>query len=269
MARVSNGMITAVNILTVVIALSAVGFSLWFHVKQESPCQKVLKTPILVVGAALLVVSLAGLVGSCCRVSFFMWFYLFVLFLLIVGLIVFTVFTIIVTNKGIGQALSRKGIGNHRLGDYSRWLQKYVINAENWNEIKSCLVDVKLCQRIAGGKAKDFYAHLLPPVLVHAFSLVCTHALTFFMIVSCRKLKGYHVYVPLMVDDLLLMTFRTKESGCCKPPNYCGFEFQNATYWIMPTTGPATPDRIARHGATPRQSCASIARRARRPSWTT
>ncbi|KAL0441983.1 UNVERIFIED_CONTAM: Tetraspanin-8 [Sesamum radiatum] len=196
MARVSNGMITAVNILTVVIALSAVGFSLWFHVKQESPCQKVLKTPILVVGAALLVVSLAGLVGSCCRVSFFMWFYLFVLFLLIVGLIVFTVFTIIVTNKGIGQALSRKGIGNHRLGDYSRWLQKYVINAENWNEIKSCLVDVKLCQRIAGGKAKDFYAHLLPPVL----------------------------------------------SGCCKPPNYCGFEFQNATYWIMPTTGPATPD---------------------------
>ncbi|KAL0355185.1 UNVERIFIED_CONTAM: Tetraspanin-8 [Sesamum radiatum] len=196
MARVSNGMITAINILTVVVALSAVGFSIWFHVKQESPCQKVLKTPILAVGIALLVVSLAGLVGSCCRVSCFMWFYLFVLFLLIVGLIVFTVFTIVVTNKGIGQALSRKGIGNHRLGDYSRWLQKYVINAENWNQIKSCSVDVKLCQRIPGGKPKDFYTHLLPPIL----------------------------------------------SGCCKPPNYCGFQFQNATFWIMPTTGPAAPD---------------------------
>lgn len=32
------------------------------------------------------------------------------------------------------------------------------------------------------------------------------------------------------------------QSGCCKPPSYCGFEFVNATYWTMPKTGQAVTD---------------------------
>ncbi|KAL7099029.1 hypothetical protein ACP275_09G056500 [Erythranthe tilingii] len=165
MARVSNGMIAALNILTLVMAISAIGYSLWFNVKPESPCQKVVKTPLLVVGGALMVVSLAGLVGSCCRISLLLWMYLFVLFLLILCLICFTIFTIIVTNKGVGIALSRRGVGDHRLGDYSGWLQKYVINAQNWDEIKRCLVDVKLCADIHAGKVEDFYKHNVSPIL--------------------------------------------------------------------------------------------------------
>ncbi|MCE3050681.1 hypothetical protein HAX54_047879 [Datura stramonium] len=27
------------------------------------------------------------------------------------------------------------------------------------------------------------------------------------------------------------------QSGCCKPPSYCNFQFQNATSWIVPKTG--------------------------------
>ncbi|KAL3640514.1 hypothetical protein CASFOL_015482 [Castilleja foliolosa] len=196
MARVSNGMITCLNVITILIAFSAIGFSLWFHVKSESPCQRVLKTPLLVVGGVLLVVSLAGLVGSCCRVTLLLWLYLFVLFVLILGLIAFTVFAIIVTNRGVGQAISRQGIGEHRLGDYSKWLQKYVINEKNWEEIKSCLVGVNLCGAIQSGKDEEFYQHKMTPIL----------------------------------------------SGCCKPPNYCGFQFKNATYWTIPKAGPAEPE---------------------------
>ncbi|PIN10792.1 hypothetical protein CDL12_16613 [Handroanthus impetiginosus] len=32
------------------------------------------------------------------------------------------------------------------------------------------------------------------------------------------------------------------QSGCCKPPSYCGLQFQNATTWTMPEKGPASPD---------------------------
>ncbi|KAF9625785.1 hypothetical protein IFM89_027117 [Coptis chinensis] len=32
------------------------------------------------------------------------------------------------------------------------------------------------------------------------------------------------------------------ESGCCKPPTYCGFTFKNATFWEVPKSGPAAPD---------------------------
>lgn len=33
------------------------------------------------------------------------------------------------------------------------------------------------------------------------------------------------------------------QSGCCKPPAYCGFQSKNATYWIAPKTGPAVSDQ--------------------------
>ncbi|KAL3529361.1 hypothetical protein ACH5RR_008683 [Cinchona calisaya] len=202
MARASNIIITILNLLTLALAILAIGFSVWlqFHHGGSSLCQKVLQKPLLYVGLGLFVVSLLGLIGSCCRLSFFMWTYLALLFVMIVGLICFTVFTIIVTNKGVGKALSNKGVNDHRFGDYSGWLKKYVVNAEKWEEVKSCLVDIQFCQHIAAGKHPEFYQKGLSPV----------------------------------------------QSGCCKPPTYCGFQFQNATYWIMPKTGPAVPDSDCR-----------------------
>nr|XP_018626051.1 tetraspanin-8-like [Nicotiana tomentosiformis] len=121
----------------------------WLHFNGSvTLCQKVFQKPLLILGISLLVVSVLGLVGSCCRVTFFLWIYLFLLFLLIVGLLCFSVFAILVTNKNVSRALSGRGYMEAKFGDYSHWLQKYVVNAENWEEIKSCLVDTKFCQRL-------------------------------------------------------------------------------------------------------------------------
>ncbi|CAA2973627.1 tetraspanin-8-like [Olea europaea subsp. europaea] len=198
MVRVSNGIITLINVLTFVISLTAIGLSLWFGLNSHTHCHKILQKPLLFVGLALSIVSLLGLFGSCSRLSSFMWIYLIILFLLIVGLVAFTFFTIVVTNKHVGKALSEKRIGEHRLGDYSRWLQTYVINAENWDEIKNCLVDVNLCRHLTANKGEE----------------------EFFM------------------RNLSLI-----QSGCCQPPAYCGFQSQNATYWIVPKTGLAVPNQ--------------------------
>ncbi|XP_057951451.1 tetraspanin-8 [Malania oleifera] len=199
MVRVSNTVTAIFNCCTLVISVLALGGSFWIHAHGGSECQKVLQTPLMILGLFLFVVSLFGIIGSCCRVSFIMWIYLLVLFLLIVGLFCFTVFLIAVTNKGVGNFISGKGYREYRLGDYSHWLQKYVINAQNWEEIKSCLIDAQVCPRLAvaaGQKAPAFYTLNMSPT----------------------------------------------QSGCCKPPTYCGFKFKNATYWEVPKEGPAVGD---------------------------
>ncbi|CAI0394160.1 unnamed protein product [Linum tenue] len=69
------------------------------------------------------------------------------MFLLIVLLFCFTIFAFVVTNKGAGQVLSGRGYKEYKLGDYSNWLQKRVTSGKNWNKIRSCLVDGKVCSK--------------------------------------------------------------------------------------------------------------------------
>ncbi|KAE8665325.1 Tetraspanin-9 [Hibiscus syriacus] len=112
-----------------------------------------------------MLVSLAGLIGACCRVTWLLWLYLVVMSLLIVLGIVFTIFAFAVTNKGAGQALSERGYKEYRLGDYSDWLQKRVTDRKNWNKINSCLADSKVCtdfhDKYLNTSLTEFYqAHL-------------------------------------------------------------------------------------------------------------
>nr|GMD35739.1 tetraspanin-8-like [Ipomoea batatas] len=158
MVRLSNPIITTLNILTLLISLVAIAFATWLHLNSgATPCARGLQRPVLVLGASLLAVSLVGLAGSWRRVSALLWAYLALLFVFILGMVCFTMFTIVVTNKSVGKALSGKGYNEARLGDYSHWLQKYVVNAENWDGIKSCLVEIDFCRNLAEDRGPRFY----------------------------------------------------------------------------------------------------------------
>ncbi|KAK7856682.1 tetraspanin-8 [Quercus suber] len=77
------------------------------------------------------------------------------MFLLIVLLFVFTIFVFAITNKGAGGALLNRGYKEYRLGDNSNWLQKRVTNTKNWNNIKSCLQNSKVCTTFADKYVND------------------------------------------------------------------------------------------------------------------
>ena len=108
-------------------------------------CERFLYKPLILVGFFLMFVSLTGFIEACCCVPGLLWVYLVFMFLLILAGFVFTIFAFVVTNKGVGRMLSGKGYKEYRLGDYSNWLQKRVNNDGNWNKIKSCLAESKIC----------------------------------------------------------------------------------------------------------------------------
>ncbi|XP_068652518.1 tetraspanin-8-like [Aristolochia californica] len=166
MFRVSNNLVGILNFVTFVLSIPILGGGIWLSTRASTDCEKFLEKPIIALGVFLLVVSLAGLIGACCRVSWLLWFYLLVMFLLIVLLFCFTIFAFVVTNKGAGEAVSGRGYKEYRLGDYSNWLQNRVNNNKDWRRIRSCLQDSKVCKSLEDDNLPQavFFSKNLSPI---------------------------------------------------------------------------------------------------------
>ncbi|KAG5563812.1 hypothetical protein RHGRI_000118 [Rhododendron griersonianum] len=191
MVRFSNNLVGLLNFITFLLSIPILGAGIWLSRQSSTECEKFLQGPAIALGLFLMVVSLAGLVGACCRVSWLLWFYLLVMFLLIVLLFCFTIFAFAVTNKGAGEVVSGKGYKQYRLGDYSNWLQKRVSSTKNWNKIRSCLIDGKVCKSLVDdGVSNNITAEQF----------------------SQEKLS------PI-------------QSGCCIPPDDCSFTYISPTNW--------------------------------------
>ncbi|XWS60368.1 hypothetical protein CRYUN_Cryun07bG0030200 [Craigia yunnanensis] len=171
MVRVTNCIVGFVNSLLLLLGLVSLSFGVYFVVHGSSHCEKVLTNPLLILGGFLVVVSLLGLIGSLCKNTFFMFIYLTVMFFLILGLIGFTVFVFLVTNHVAGKVFSERDliIKEHKTADFSNWLQNHFVNDKNWNQIKSCLIDAKVCNSVGNNndvnfKALVFFKNTLPAI---------------------------------------------------------------------------------------------------------
>ena len=173
MVRISNNILTILNTISFLLSIPIVVVGVWLSHQGATECEHYLEKVFLATGIFLMIISLAGMIGACCRVSWLLWLYLFVMLGLIVLLVFSTVFTLVVINKGGGQSLSDKAYKEYRLEDYSVWLQKRVNNNdENWRRIKSCLQYSKVCERMgtdeaSTGRADDlFYSKRLSAIQV-------------------------------------------------------------------------------------------------------
>ncbi|KAL9687445.1 hypothetical protein QQ045_031847 [Rhodiola kirilowii] len=149
MGRVSNNLLGILNFITLLLSIPIIATGIWLAHKGSSDCDKFLQKPIIALGVFLLVVSLAGFIGACFRISCLLWAYLFIMFVLIVLIFCFTIFAFVVTNPGAGKAVSGRGYKEYRLGDYSNWLQKRVGSEKYWKKIKSCLIEGEACKSMA------------------------------------------------------------------------------------------------------------------------
>ncbi|KAG2263039.1 hypothetical protein Bca52824_070118 [Brassica carinata] len=161
MVECSNNLVGILNFFTFLLSVPILSAGIWLGKNAATECERFLDKPIVVLGIFLMFVSIAGLVGACCRVSCLLWLYLFAMFLLILLGFCFTIFAFVVTNRGAGEVLSDRGYKEYRVGDYSNWLQKRVSNAKNWDRIRSCLVYSNVCStfssRYATVTVNEFY----------------------------------------------------------------------------------------------------------------
>lgn len=144
----SNHLITFLNFFTALLSVPIIATGIWLTTKHSSECLRFLQWPLIVTGVFILLVSIAGLVGTSCRILWLLWMYLAIMFLLILLLACFTVFAFIVTNKGAGDAISGKGFREYHLGNYSSWLQRQVNQKSNWDRIRSCLSAGRVCEHL-------------------------------------------------------------------------------------------------------------------------
>ncbi|ESQ54160.1 hypothetical protein EUTSA_v10027429mg [Eutrema salsugineum] len=148
MARCSNSLVGILNFLVFLLSIPILAGGIWLSLNATTQCERFLDKPMIALGVFLMIVAIAGVVGSCCRVTWLLWFYLFVMFFLILIVLCFTIFAFVVTSKGSGETIPGKAYKEYRLEAYSDWLQKHVNNGKHWNNIRSCLYENKFCARL-------------------------------------------------------------------------------------------------------------------------
>ncbi|XP_027081484.1 tetraspanin-10 isoform X1 [Coffea arabica] len=154
-----------INFLTMLLAVSVIGFGVWMSTHHDS-CRKSLTLPVIGLGAIILVISIIGFLGALKNNSILLWIYLILLCLILVGILVFTVFAFIVTNSGSGHQVSGLRYKEYQLQDCSSWFLKELNNTHNWERLKSCLVKSDDCNNLAGEykTLKQYKSARLTPV---------------------------------------------------------------------------------------------------------
>ncbi|KAI4334440.1 hypothetical protein L6164_019135 [Bauhinia variegata] len=191
--RTSNHLIGVLNFLTFLLSVPILGGGIWLSSRaNNTDCLKFLQWPLIIIGACIMIISLAGIAGACYRNTFLMWLYLFVMFFVIAALIGFIIFAYVVTDKGSGRTVMNRAYLDYYLQDYSGWLEERVASDSYWGKIASCISqDSKVCAKMG------------------------------------RNVGG----VPETAEIFYLRRLSPIQSGCCKPPTECGYVYQNETVW--------------------------------------
>ncbi|KAF6987830.1 hypothetical protein CFC21_005437 [Triticum aestivum] len=191
-------MLGVVNFITFLASIPVLGGGIWLASRANTTdCIRFLQWPIIIIGLAVMVVSLMGFAGACYRQTWLLRIYLFAMFFIVVALLFFIVFAFAVTDRGEGQVVMNRRFLEYQLSDYNGWLRNRVADPEYWATISACLRDGRACASMRR-PARDPNTGMLvtePPVMFYG-----------------RNLS------PI-------------QSGCCKPPTSCAFTYNNETYW--------------------------------------
>ncbi|KAL2899632.1 Tetraspanin-9 [Bienertia sinuspersici] len=199
---VSTALLGCLNALTLCISLPVLLVGYFLKLTANSPCDPVMYKPLLALGLCLLIVSLIGFLGACCRITVFLWLYLIALFIVIIGLLAcLSVGGAIIKGGENGEDVLGGGVKEYELHTFSGWLKSHLVGGSHWEDVKACMIHHDACGKIG----------------------------------AFRSIMDF---VSLKTSKLTSI-----ETGCCKPPVHCGFEYENSTNWKVPEKGLSSQDQ--------------------------
>ncbi|CAA0823166.1 Tetraspanin-3 [Striga hermonthica] len=165
----SNHLIGFLNFLTFLLSIPILSAGIWLSSRASAAaagCVGLLQWPLILVGAAIMAVSLAGFVGACYRNTFLMYLYLWAMFFVVAALVGFTIFAYSVTATGSGRAVMGRAYMDYSLQDYAgTWLAGRIAGPGYWGRIEACVRGSGACQRLGLGEpAQLFYLRRLSPI---------------------------------------------------------------------------------------------------------
>ncbi|KAK5775926.1 hypothetical protein PVK06_043882 [Gossypium arboreum] len=125
----SNTLLGFINFLTFLFSIPIIIVGVLVTKSSVTECGLSSDKALIGIGVAIMIVSLAS-------------FGILILILLGLG---FSGFSYAVSRKGTAETLPGKGYKEYKLEKYSIVIQKAINETQNWNDIKSCIVDSKIC----------------------------------------------------------------------------------------------------------------------------
>ncbi|RZC68273.1 hypothetical protein C5167_031529 [Papaver somniferum] len=161
----SNKVTAILNFIALLCSIPLITSGIWLSKKADNQCVHLFRWPVLILGILLLIVSLAGFVGSYWNRQGLLAFYLFSMAALIVVLLILLIFAFVVTRHDGSYIVPGRGYKEYRVEGYSSWLRNYVTESENWSKVRSCLAQTDVCTELSQeySSADHFFsAHISP-----------------------------------------------------------------------------------------------------------
>ncbi|KAH7572154.1 hypothetical protein JRO89_XS04G0212000 [Xanthoceras sorbifolium] len=230
----SNNITAVLNFIALLCSIPIIAAGIWLASKPDNECIHLLRWPVVILGFLILAVSLCGFLGAYWYKETLLAFYLCCMAILIALLLILLIFAFVVTRSDGSYDVPGRGYKEYRLDGFSSWLKNHVVDSKSWNKIRGCLVDTNVCAKLTQEYVTSdqfFMAHISP--LQACLSSALIAIIHICLIAKSERKLFLYCYSKFLV---------TVESGCCKPPTACGYNYVNPTLWLNPVNPTADPD---------------------------
>lgn len=171
----SNNITAVLNFIAFLCSIPIIAAGIWLADKPDNECIHSFKWPVVLLGALVLLVSLAGFVGAYYNKQGLLALYLVCMAILISLLLFLLIFAFVVTRHDGSYVVPGRGFKEYRLYGFSKWLRDHITDSENWGKIKTCLADSNVCSKFNMNyiSADQFFSAQISPLQASFVLCLC------------------------------------------------------------------------------------------------